>query len=54
MTNDLASFGDWAVKTFVSLWKAIGTWGILGAFIISYRILRKIVSLLKNLWKGGI
>ncbi len=54
MISDLVKFGDWAVNTFVSLWSAIGTWGIIGGFIISYGILRKVVSLLKKLWKGGI
>lgn len=54
MIDDLIAFGDWSVKSFVSLWTAIGTWGIIGGFIISYGLLRKIVLLLKNLWKGGI
>lgn len=54
MLSDLVAFGDWAVKSFVSMWIEIGTWGILGGFIICIGILRKIVVLLKKLWKGGI
>lgn len=54
MTSDLLTFGDWIVDTFVALWTALGTWGIIGGFIICYGLLRKIVVLLKNLWKGGI
>lgn len=54
MLSDLVIFGDWLVETFVSLWEAIGTWGIIGGFIISIGILRKVVLILKKLWKGGI
>lgn len=54
MLSDLALFGDWLVKTFVALWNAIGTWGIIGGFIISCGLIRKIVLLLKTLWKGGV
>lgn len=54
MLSDLVAFGDWSVKSFVAMWEAIGTWGIIGGFIISIGILRKVVSILKNLWKGGI
>lgn len=54
MTSDLTQFADWAVKTFIFMWQSIGTWGIIGGFIICIGILRKIVVLLKKLWKGGI
>lgn len=54
MLSDLVAFGDWAVKSFVSMWNEIGTWGIIGGFIISAGLFRKVVLLLKNLWKGGI
>lgn len=54
MLSDLTAFGDWLVQTFVVLWSAIGTWGIIGGFIISYGLIRKIVLLLKTLWKGGM
>lgn len=54
MLNDLIVFGDWLVETFVALWKAIGTWGIIGGFIICAGLFRKIVYLLKKLWKGGL
>lgn len=54
MLSDLVAFGDWLVQCFITLWNAIGTWGIIGGFIICAGLLRKIVLLLKNLWKGGI
>lgn len=54
MISDLVQFGDWAVKTFIAFWTALGSWGIIGGFIICYGILRKIVALLKSLWKGGV
>lgn len=54
MIDDLVAFGDWSVKAFVAMWNAIGTWGIIGGFIICYGLIRKIVLLLKSLWKGGI
>lgn len=54
MISDLVLFGDWCIQTFYLMWTHIGTWGIIGAFIICAGIFRKIVVLLKNLWKGGI
>lgn len=54
MLNDLTLFVDWAISSFKSLWSAIGTWGIVGAFIISYGLLRKLMLILKKLWKGGL
>lgn len=54
MLDDLLLFVDWAVTSFKSLWYAMGTWGIIGGFIISYGILRKAALILKKLWKGGI
>lgn len=54
MLNDLTLFVDWAIQSFKSLWLAIGTWGVIGAFIIGFPILRKLSNILKQLWKGGI
>lgn len=54
MIDDLTLFVDWAVNSFRLLWSAIGTWGVIGAFIITYGLIRKFVVLLKKLWKGGI
>lgn len=54
MLNDLNMFVNWAVGCFALLWSAIGTWGVIGAFIIAMPILRKLASILKQLWKGGI
>lgn len=54
MLNDLKLFTTWAINSFSSLWSAIGTWELIGAFIIAMPILRKLAIILKNLWKGGI
>lgn len=54
MLSDLSSFVDWAIGSLILLWSAIGTWGVIGAFIIAMPVLRKLASILKNLWKGGI
>lgn len=54
MIDDLVLFVDWSIRVFKSLWTSIGTWGLIGAFIISFGLLRKLVIVLKKLWKGGI
>ncbi|MCM1191049.1 MAG: hypothetical protein NC123_04385 [Butyrivibrio sp.] len=54
MISDLSIFGDWLIDTFVSLWKEIGTWGVIGGFIICAGIFSKVAVLLKKLWKGGV
>lgn len=52
--DDFNSFISWCVDSFLELWQAFGTWGVIGAFIILMPLLRKLVQLLKNLWKGGV
>jgi len=52
--SDLNAFVNWAVGCLGLLWSALGSWGVIGAFIIAMPILRKLASILKNLWKGGI
>lgn len=54
MLSDLNTFVNWAVGCLGLLWSALGTWGVIGAFIIAMPILRKLASILKKLWKGGI
>lgn len=54
MFADFQLFVNFAISSFKLLWNAMGTWGIIGAFIIGNLFLRKLVILLKNLWKGGI
>lgn len=54
MIDDLVLFVDWSIQSFKALWISIGTWGIIGAFIITYGLLRKLVTVLHHLWKGGI
>lgn len=54
MLSDLNTFVNWAVGCLGLLWSALGTWGVIGAFIIAMPILRKLASILKQLWKGGI
>lgn len=54
MFDNLTLFVDWAITSFKSLWTAIGSWGLIGAFIITNGLLRKIVTFFQKLWKGGI
>jgi len=54
MLNDIKQFVDWAITSFKSLYSAIGTWGIIGAFIITRSLVFKVSQVLKTLWKGGI
>lgn len=54
MFDDFLILMNTMVGWFMMIWNAVGTWGVLGAFIIGMPILRKICILLKNLWKGGI
>lgn len=54
MLSDLKTFVNWAIGCLTLLWTSIGTWGVIGAFIIAMPILRKLALTLKNLWKGGL
>lgn len=54
MFADFQLFVDFAISSFKLFWNAFGTWGIIGAFIIGNLFLKKLVILLKYLWKGGL
>lgn len=54
MFDDFNAFVNFAVSSFKLFWNAFGTWGIIGAFIIGNLFLRKLVMLLRRLWKGGL
>lgn len=54
MLDDFNTFIRYVVLWFKALYVGIGSWGIIGAFIICYGLLRKLIVLLKKLWKGGI
>lgn len=54
MFDDFRVFVDFAISSFRLLWNAFGLWGIIGAFIVGNLFLRKLVILLKHLWKGGL
>lgn len=52
--DDILLFVNWCVRSFKSLWSAMGNWGYIGAFIIFSPLLYKLVQVLKNVWKGGL
>lgn len=54
MFADFNDFVSFAISSFKLLWNAFGSWGIIGAFIIGNLFLKKLVILLKRLWKGGL
>lgn len=54
MYDDLYLISNTLLDWLLMIWQAIGTWGLIGAFIIGFPVLRKIVIILKNLWKGGL
>lgn len=41
----IVQIGEFLANCFVSLWSAIGTWGVIGVCIIAPLILRRIVNL---------
>lgn len=54
MQDDMKLIATHMVNWLSQLWQGIGGWGMIGAFIIGVPILRKIVLIMKNLWKGGL
>lgn len=44
----LAAFGDWFVSSFVSLYKAWGTWGVIGAALIVVPVFSRLVRFLRR------
>ena len=44
----LTQVAQFMVDTFVALWNAIGTWGVIGLGIIVPTVFRKIASLMKQ------
>lgn len=44
----LASFGDWFVSSFVSLYEAWGTWGVIGAALIVVPVFSRLVRFLRR------
>lgn len=47
----LTEFGSWCASSFLQLWNAIGTWGIIGVGIIAPAVLKKIANLLKKIFQ---
>lgn len=45
----ITQVGSWLVFVMRSLWTALGTWGVIGFFIIAIPILYKIVRLARKL-----
>lgn len=42
--------GQFMANSFIKVWEAIGTWGVIGVGIIAPVVLRKISGLLKQIF----
>lgn len=49
--DDLLLIGEFFADSFVSLWSAIGTWGVIGVGIIAPTVLYKIGNLVKKIFQ---
>lgn len=47
----IVQVGEFLADSFVKLWSAIGTWGVIGACIISVAVLVRIANLLKKIFQ---
>ena len=43
--------GEFMANSFIALWNAIGTWGVIGVGIVAPFILRKIGELIKRIFQ---
>lgn len=46
--ESITQVSQFMVDTFVSLWSAIGTWGVIGLGIIAPTVLYKVARLIKK------
>ena len=49
--NVIVQVGEFLADTFVKLWTAFGTWGVLGACIIAPAVIVRIANLLKKIFQ---
>lgn len=47
----ITSTGQFMANAFISLWSAIGTWGVIGVGIIAPFIFKKIAGLIKRIFQ---
>lgn len=47
----IVQIGEFIANSFVKLWTAFGTWGVLGVCIIFPVILSRIVNLIKKIFQ---
>lgn len=43
--------GQFMANSFIALWNAIGTWGVIGVSIVAPFVLRKIGELIKRIFQ---
>lgn len=44
--------GEFLADSFISLWTAFGTWGVIGVGIIAPAVIYKVVSIFKKILKN--
>ena len=49
--DDIVLIGNFFADSFVKLWSAIGTWGVIGVGIIAPTVLYKIGNLVKKIFQ---
>ncbi len=50
--NEISLVGEWLAESFLELWTAIGTWGVIGIGIIAPAVIYKVVSIFKRILKN--
>lgn len=48
VSQDFVRIATWVFDTFVSTWNHVGTWGIIGAFIIGIPILGAVIKFIRK------
>lgn len=47
----IVQIGEFMANSFIALWNAIGTWGVIGVGIVAPFVLRKIGELIKRIFQ---
>lgn len=50
--TEISMVGEWLADSFLQLWTAIGTWGVIGVGIIAPAVIYKVVSIFKRILKN--
>lgn len=48
--ENITLVGQWLAQSFLKLWNAIGTWGVIGFGIIALPILYKLANIAKKIF----